>query len=438
MKVATLVAPDGTETTVTADGKPVGNGDIDRRVLHILPKLFVPSGMGKRLKPLEMLLEVESSLDVPMLSVDEIVIRQPYPNTRYFVGGSKESRVGWLINLPDEVSEFDLKFKWEFFNAWKFSPYDELVMEHIIHVKLLPGEGRTYTMDSSCWPRGKKSEDERDLPMNGTAVSLIGLEGDKDPRESSRRDIIRINNLVYTEDGVPTDYHAGQVIEENLTIPPVAYEKVWSLHAFNEEQLHEVKQTSRFTVCLDEHVANAEIEMPAAVLFAAIQQAQDVPFGADTAYLKSFASCESHPALVTLNEWWEEHRADGKPMKAGHAMPWVRVRDDDEYWCGYYETPNMKIPHMVGTIKANARVGDSILLVYSAAAEHFTYPDSHAVLTYLADGQSYNDIGGVSEAMVRSGEYDESWYALKALSALPEMFPEAYAALKRAANESVH
>lgn len=436
MKVAALVSPDGTTTTVTADGKPLGDGDVDRRVLHILPKLFVPSRVVKHLKPLEVLLEVESSLPIPMLAIDDIEVRQPYPNTRYYVGGSKTSRNGWLVNLPDGVMEFDLKFKWEFFNAWKFSNYDELIVEHIIHVKLLPGEKRTYTMDSACWPRGGKTGDDRDVPFKGTAVSLIGLDGDEDPRETTRRDIIRINNLVWQEDGVPTDYHAGQVIEENLVIPPVAYEQVWSLNAFQEEQLHEIKQVARFTSHHEAHDANADHEMPAAVLLHAIQQARTTPFGKTSEYMKGFASCEKHPALVTLNEWWEEHRTDGKPMKAGHAMPWIRVRDDDEYWCGYGEVPNQKIPGMLYSKKANARVGDSILLVYCAAAEHFTYPAPHAVQTYLADGQEFVDIGGVGKEMLLSGEYDEAWYALDALCGLPERFPEAFASLQRLAAAS--
>lgn len=436
MKFATLIAEDGTATTVAADCKPLGSADIDKRVLHILPKLFVPSHVVKNLRPLEILLEVECSLPIPMLTIDDIVIRQPYPNTRYYVGGSKTSRNGWLIDLPADAVEFDLIFKWEFFNAWKFSQYDELLVNHTIHVKLLPGDARTYTMDSSCWPRGAKTGDERDIPFRGTAISLIGLEGDEDPREKTRRDIIRINNLVWQEDGELTADHAGQAIEENLTIPPVAYEQVWSLRAFDEEQLHEVKHAANFTVNLDEHLNNAEQEMPAAVLLQAIKQACDISFGKDSDYMKGFASCEKHPALVTLNQWWEQHRTDGKPMKAGHAMPWIRVKDDDEYWCGYGEVPNSKIPGMLFSKKANVRVGDGILLVYCAAAEHFTFPAAHAIQTYLTDGQELMDIGGIDKKMLMSGEYDEAWYALEALSGIPSRFPKAFASLQGVAAET--
>ncbi|KPY55632.1 hypothetical protein [Pseudomonas amygdali] len=433
MKVATLVAPDGTHTTVTADGKPLGSGDIDRRVLHILPKLFVPSGVQSRLKPLEVLLEVETTLDIPMLGIDDIRVRQPYPNTRYYVGGSQTSRNGWVVNLPDGVDEFDIKFKWEFFNAYKFSRWDELHVEHLIHVKLLPGDNRTYTMDSSCWPRGGIGDDPKDLPFKGTAISLIGLDGDEDPRLSTNRDIIRISELVFKNgEGEPDDY-AGQIIEENLTIPPVAYEKVWSLRAFEEEQLHEVEQVSSFQSYRDEHKANAAHEMPASLLLSAIHSAREIPFGKDSAYLgKGFAACEGHPALVMLNEWWEAHRTDDKTMRAGHAMPWVRVKDDDEYWCGYGEVPNTKIGDMAYCKDASARVGDSILLVYCAAAEHFTYPDPRGVQTYLADGKEFNDIG-VGKDELDSGEYDEAWYALEALARFPSNFSAAYTALAYAA-----
>lgn len=431
MNIANLVSPDGTVTTVTADGKPLGNGDLDKRVLHILPKVFVPSYALSRLKPIEVILEVESTLPLPMLTLDEIVVRQPYPNNRYLVGGSETSRNGWLIDLPDDVYEFDLTFKWEFFHAWKFSPFDALHIEHLIHVKLLPGEFRTYTMDSSCWPRVQASEDPRNPSFRGTAVSLLGLEGDEDLREDKLRDIVKVEDLVWKRGEEITDDFAGQLIEERLTIPAQAYEKVWSLHAFDQEQLHEIKHSSKFSTYLTEHQDNAEHEMPASVLLKAINQAREIPFGKESEYSgKGAGKCESHPAMITLNQWWEESRTDNAPMKAGFAMPWVRARDDDEYWCGYGETPNEKISNMGYEKKSAARVGDAFLLIYSASHEHFVFNENHYLQTFLADGQKYAEVG-VSKEDVLSGEWDEAWFALEALAGIPGRFPEAYKALQK-------
>lgn len=172
---------------------------------------------------------------------------------------------------------------------------------------------------------------------------------------------------------------------------------------------------------------------PPQLLLAAIQAAQDVPSGKGSVYYNGrFAACERHPALVTLNEWWEAHRQDGKPMRAGHAMPWVSVKDDDEYWCGYYGTPNEKISHMSYYNQSAARIGHSVLLVYCAAAEHFTFPDDGGVQIYLADGKKFVDVGVPKEHVV-SGVYDEAWYALEALSRSPSSFPAAYAALQSSA-----
>ena len=426
MKVAMLVAPDGTQTPFTADG-PLGHNDSDRRVLHILPKLLVPSGVQQHLKRSDVVLEVESTLGIPMLRIEDIEIRQPYPNTRYYVAGSKTSRNGWVIDLPEGVETFDLTFKWEFFRPWTFSDYDELLIEHVIHVRLLRGENRTYTMDPACWPRGLASDESSGPLFKGNAVTLIGLDGDPDLQASTDRDIVSVKSVGYKNGDDEDNTWIGRIIEENLTIPPVAYEQVWSLMAFEEEQLHEVRQVSTFESFRDEHQANASVEMPPQLLLAAIQAAQDVPY-----YKSAFASCEKHPALVMLNEWWEANRQDDKPMRAGHAMPWVRVQDDDEYWCGNYDTPNLKIGEMSCFQQSAARVGESILLLYCAAAEHSTFPEDGGVQYYLTDGQKFVDVG-VPKDHVLSGEYDEAWYALDALSRFPSRFPAAYAALQAAA-----
>jgi hypothetical protein len=38
------------------------------------------------------------------------------------------------------------------------------------------------------------------------------------------------------------EFYGGHYIEENLSIPAIAYEQACSIHAHSEEQLHEVKQ----------------------------------------------------------------------------------------------------------------------------------------------------------------------------------------------------
>ena len=112
MQHATLVNSDGSTVTVGPDMKPLGNTDIDRRVLHVLPKLFVPAHLASKIKPTHMDLQITATEGVEICPEGGIVIRQPYPNKRYFVAGSKQARNGWVINLPDGVMEFDIVMSW--------------------------------------------------------------------------------------------------------------------------------------------------------------------------------------------------------------------------------------------------------------------------------------------------------------------------------------
>lgn len=444
MQHATLVNSDGSTVTVGPDMKPLGNTDIDRRVLHVLPKLFVPAHLATKIKPTHMDLQITATEGVEICPEGEIIIRQPYPNKRYFVAGSKEARNGWVINLPHGVMEFDIVMSWNFLHPWRWwiCQEDELEVQHLIHVKLQPGEFRTYTMDSSCWPRDQSGRNSgEDSGKRGhTPVTLMGHPSDADPRETTLRDIIKFTELTYTtKETGEEEFYAGHYIEENLTIPAIAYEQAWSIHAHNEEQLHEVKQTSKFSAHQALHRANGSVEMPASVLLEAIELAMTVPFDAESDFWKPGilrqGVFESHPALQLLTGWFEANRIDNKTMKSGHAMPWVRVRDDDQYWCGHYEVPNEPIANFASCSPATAVLGESIILTFCASHTHSIWTDERGLETFLADGQSWGQ-AGIDKELFESGEYDEAWYSLSALSRFAARYPAAYDELKSLANKT--
>ncbi|WP_432263179.1 hypothetical protein [Cupriavidus sp. TMH.W2] len=310
MKFATIATSSGEVLTVTADGNPLGKGDVDRRVLHIRPKLFVPKAALAHLNYEEVELTVTTTLGIDITPPGGVQIRQPYPNRRYFVGGSTEMRNGWVVPIPEGVAEFDIQFAWLLNRAWLWAHAEGWECRQLIHVQLLPGEGRTYTMDATCWPRDAQSAGGR------SAISLVGHQEDED-LGAGNRDIVREANLVVPDQ---PDMVVGHYIQERLAIPPIYYEQAWSIQAFQEEQIHEVKHVT-FTKFSDSHRQNGSVEMPASILLEAIELARSIPVEKGSAYANSVAGqpggLESHPALKLLNDWWDQHRRDGHKMKVG-------------------------------------------------------------------------------------------------------------------------
>lgn len=422
---------DGEAVAVGADGKPFGDGDVDCRMLHILPKFFSPAIYAGEIRSRPMELEVKCSFG-EVVPDGGIKIRQPYPNQRYFVGGSETVRNGWLVKIPEGVASFDLEFVWKFSKAWRWADFEQWRIDHVIHVQLLAGEKNFYTMDAACWPYNVARQEK---PRS--AVTLAGVEGDADDAYDGRSVIAKELRFVDDEDEDPT-IACGFRIEERLAIPPIVYEKAWSLMAFQEEQLHEVQQETTFSTAHDEaHCANAEVELPAQILLEAIALAQSVPFDAESDFLRGIkgvmGGCESHPALKLLAQWWAMNCSDRAPLGAGSAMPWVRVRDDGEYWCADQQVPNMAVSDFSYARFAAARVGNVILVHFIAGAGDFTF-DENGVNIPDVTGQLDISVG-IGESEVRSGEFDHAWDSLKALAHFPYVFPAAHAELERLAEQ---
>ncbi|ODP35106.1 hypothetical protein [Pandoraea sp. ISTKB] len=433
MQVAAKVLEGGEVVAIGADGKPFGEGDVDCRMLHVLPKFFAPATCAQYIRSHPVELQVKCSFG-EVVPDGGIKIRQPYPNQRYFVGGSETLRNGWLVKIPEGVAEFELEFVWIFSKASGWTDFEVWRVEHAIQVQLLPGEKNVYTMDAACWPYNAETQ-----AKPRSAVTLAGVYEDG-PDAYEERDIISISHEFRSSDGERGDSVLACCyrIEERLGIPSIAYEKAWTLHAFQDEQLHEVGQDGAFNPADDlAHSANAEIELPAQIFLDAIRLAQSVPFDAQSEFgLKCkgvMGGCESHPALKLLTEWWAAHCSDAAPLGAGSVMPWVRVRDDGLYWCGDRQVPNMPVDSFGSVKAAAALIGKSVLLHFSAAAQHFTF-DANGVNVRYVTGEIDFSIG-VDESEVRSGEFDQAWEALGALANFPYHFSAAYSELERLAEQ---
>lgn len=439
MKFAMKKLSNGESIVVDASGKPLGQGDADRPILHVLPKLWVPAELishpSEYIEGLvceEITLTVSSTLPIDVMPEGGIEIRQPYPNRRYFVGGSQLIRNGWIVPIPSGVDEFDIEFQWDIESPTmcRVSPMDAWRICHLIHIKLHHGKGVTYSMDGSCWPH-------RDGPaLHISPVTVMGFE-EEDQIDRGRRKIVKDSELIY-QDGELKGELAGYFLEEQVDITGIPLEQAWSIDAFQEEQLHEVRQTAILTQDIEAHRVNGPIEMPAEVFLRAIELAEKVAFDKNSEFSKTITGVpggmEQHPAMKVLCDWWEAVRPEGEPFKPGMAMPLVRVRDDGEYWWGYHEVPNSPVDGFNPSGRDAARISDQILVLFQAKQENAVF-DNDGMTVFLPSGKQGNTIGIDKELFV-DGEWDEAWACLSALASFPLRFPSAWEFLNKGGSES--
>jgi hypothetical protein len=99
-------------------------------------------------------------------------------------------RNGWIVPIPADVTEFDIEFQWHIESAamWRVYPKDDWEVRHLIHIKLHPGKGITYSMDGSCWPEREGPamritpfpcwDSKRKTRLSVTGVRSSGLRSD--------------------------------------------------------------------------------------------------------------------------------------------------------------------------------------------------------------------------------------------------------------------
>lgn len=392
---------------VDAQGHLIQTADGDRRMLHVLPKLYVddPALLGS-LRPEHVRLSVSADqreLNNLQPSTGDIQVSQCVPNKGYFIGGCQDTRYGWFVPLPDDLDVINLVFHWDILVGTQ-------CIEHEISLKLLPGPYNTWSMDVSAWHRVRRFEPGKP-PLVFQPTTRLWGEGFTEGRNVEVFDI-------------SDDYHDSFVYNESLEIPAIPFSDLNYIEEFQNRQLHEIRRQADFSCNNDAHRQNAVMEMPKETFIAAVRAAMDVPFGKDTAYPNG--RCTAHPALKILSGWWNAHAPEHRC--AAFAMPWVRVEEDvQEYWCGYYETPNTPFTCFVQHKSANARVGDAILIEFMRqVTEADVRP--HGLDVFLVNGTVALTVGVTLED-IRSGACDEAWLSLEALRRFPGRFPEVWGAL---------
>ena len=160
MKHARLGTPEGSRV-MRADGATPRLWDTARPVLHLLPQLFLGADvLAACLSPrvsCTVAVLAPSGLAVP----EALVVRQPFPNRRYLVAGTADSRYGILVPLPAALpEEVVVRCSWRFTDAEQadavrgWGGEDASSVDHLLRLRLRPtGRGQVFSTDLNAWPR---------------------------------------------------------------------------------------------------------------------------------------------------------------------------------------------------------------------------------------------------------------------------------------------
>lgn len=388
------------------------------KTFHILPRLFVPAYFvngSHTLQSENVNLKIESTLGFDVTPTGGVKISQPYPNRRYFTGGSITTRHGWLIELTDLTQKFTITFHWKI----KIDEVNVYIVEHVLCVTLKESTSKTvFSMDASC----RNIEESIDRKP-WTTISICGI--DDNEKMLINRDIVYSGYPIENNKKHARDVHYK--LTENISIPGITMDRLWSIDEFQIKQLHEIRHiTSGFSET-KAHRRNALVEIPATLFINAVRLAFQIPFGEGSNYdgygnkNRLVSNSEEHPALKILCDWWNLQSPEIYPLKAGSVMPLVRVTNDGKYYWADNEIPEVNVVEFNSTGKDFARLGDFMLLQFQAKDCASAFDKKKGVELFLPSGEIFTDI----DIQDRS-EWDEGIHCLEALYGFKQRFPAAW------------
>lgn len=146
---------------------------------------------------------VESSDGNFVALQNKLRIRKSYPNKDYFVAGSKETKVGWISDVPDGVNNFKLRFFWTIGLGLDDK---EFMFVQNINVDISNGSSGLYSMNPMTW-------DVPESPMN-SRVQCVGHASDISSYRKNRPNF-KVLPLFDEEMSL-----SGMVINESIEIAP--------------------------------------------------------------------------------------------------------------------------------------------------------------------------------------------------------------------------
>ena len=195
--------------------------DARYRSLHLLPALQIDPFDSVPLSALSLSVSV-SWLDAPVSPPNGWIIRQPYPNRLYFVGGSGECHLGHLVTLPEEQQAGEIILHWKVSDTGLPSGHFQVM--HRFDLSFAEGPGRTYSMDiANWWWKSEFANDNRRTPEIGhNRFSRLKPQGISPSRKARVEESIR-DGCRYLD------------IYESLSLPPITLNDCWTIKTYGGE-----------------------------------------------------------------------------------------------------------------------------------------------------------------------------------------------------------
>ena len=157
---------------VNPDGSLVEHKDTDKFVFHVMPKLYMPYSdiAVKDIKFISATIVFKNKSPQRINSTNSVV-SQPYPNDSYYVAGSQEDKMGWMLDYDRE--DPPVKLMWQ----WYIIPTDQYLTNDITLTFEENPSGHIFTTDQNTVYTDLCSFDKFD-DISNTNISVESLENE--------------------------------------------------------------------------------------------------------------------------------------------------------------------------------------------------------------------------------------------------------------------
>lgn len=397
---------------VTPDGKPVPHKDSDIPIFHILPKLYNPycDINLSDISLVEATLTPQGSTESISVLPEDVVVRQPYPNENYYAAGTSVRKMGW-----DVVLDLDTLPQWLDL-AWLIQMPPEveeqvLTINHRFILEFnLTQQGHVFSMDQA----------DTFYDPNARAISFISL---KSIDDSFTKGDKSFKSYVM-------EYPYGLAFFQTLILNSCAWSDLVCTGIEDMVLERDIEPATEFTTYKEAHHNNACCEIPAEVLYRAIQLAREISVGEDSPY---YWNSEAHPAMRHICDWWNKNAPVLESRIAAQMQIDVRIADENLYYSGMDEKPPWPIDGEWRQASRNACARwDDYVLVEFAQTKAANIYGRHSFEVLNVVGEDFHSGEGVPPGEAKTWDFARE--GLEALRDFPKRFPFAWKKLQAAVN----
>lgn len=397
---------------VTPDGKPVPHKDSETPVFHVQPQLFNPycDINLSDISLVEATLAPHNSTEPISVLPKDVMVRQPYPNENYYVAGTAEWKMGWNIPLDLDALPQWLDLTWEVRMPSDLDHPVLTIYHRFILEFNLTQQGHVFSMDQA----------DTFYDLNARAISFISL---KSIDDSFTKGDKSFKSYVM-------EYPYGLAFFQTLILNSCAWSDLVSTGIEDIVLERDIEPATEFTTCKEAHHQNACCEIPAEVLYRAIQLARETPVGEDSPF---YWNSEAHPAIRHICDWWNQNAPILESRIAAQMQIDVRIADDNLYYSGMDEKPPWPIDGgwRQASRNACARWDEYVLIEFAQTKAANIYGKySFEVLNVV--GEDFRSGEGVPPDEAKTWDFARE--GLDALKYFPKRFPFPWKKLKAAVN----